>query len=1513
MIKKIILSTFLIFGIALSAVAQSAEVFSLNRDEFLNELEKLLSTTKQKTVEDKFKQFKEQFQTGNYTEDDWVLLREAANAMLQKKLATTTYLVPYMDCLLSLKSNLENEAKYKGWHEVYLTLLNDPELKSVNQVREFLIFSSDFFLKNALRSSSGGINWIASGSKAYKMVYEGGQVKVQYPSIDLKAVRGKDSILIQGTAGTFMPFENTWLGQGGTVTWERVGLKGVYCELEEYEIDTRKSIYKVPKAYLTYPEIFDNKRIEGKFEDKIIALTDVTTGLFPRFKSRDSLININEKLGKGIYYQGGFQLEGTRINGLGSKGNEAEIKVYDDGNDLKFIARSERFVVRKNQQIGGNGVSITLYLYQDSIFHPSVNLKYNIEEQELNLYRGQRGSDRNPFFDSYHQVNIDSDQLDWFIPKDSIIVGRKTFGIGGAKNEAVFESLKFYQEADYRKLQNIASVNPISTFKAVAAKDSTSTLRAEYLAQKLNPRYSVKSIQGLLYEMAAQGFINYDSEKELVEVKDKVFHYENASRESVDYDVLKIQSSASNQDNAVLSLKDNNYQVNGVKYVEFSPVQKVAVKPFDNQIQLKKNRNMYFDGKVFAGFSILTGEQFNFNYDRFKIDMDSVRYFDLFVPTGQLDKFGNKEAVAIVSRIEHLKGVLLIDAPSNKSGVQDIEMFPSFNSLGPSYVFYDKGDIQDGVYERDSFYFELTPFSLNRLDNYIKGDIKFDGTLISDEIFPDIDETLVLMGEGENQSLGFITETPEEGYGMYQDLGDYTGQISLSNDGLLGKGELKYLGASAQSDDIIFKPEQLLASAELFRLKEDRESDPEFPEAFGYDVKIDWRPYQDSMYIRSQDRPFEIYKEPGYELEGTLILTPGGLKANGLFDWSDGRMRSKLLSFGAYSVAADTAMLEVKSLENEGEVALSNDNVKGSIDFDELLGHFEANADEDPTSLPYNQFKTTMNTFDWDLNNKLITFESDLEKLATFFSVQPDQDSLTFEGKTASYNLKTSELFIGGVPFIFASDAYIYPSDGRVFIGPNGIMSTLEEARIIADTTNKYHVINRATVDIKGRRNYSAKGYYEYNLENREQEILFSDIIGQPLGKGSYSKKKSVTTATGEVTEEDKFYIDTKTEFQGTISLRAASKLLQFDGFARLDVPDMPNRQWFSINSPGDKKNLTIQFDTPKTDDGFPVYSGLFLSKETGLSYPRIMMPLFFRKDRVVLDAKGFFRYDKENDAFLFGDSLRVADPESIGGRLLTYSIPDGKITGQGIFGLGSQLNYVTANLSGLAETSFSSSQDTTSYEGVGTELNIEAMVGINLNLPDNLFDIILNDLKANSFDALSIRYRPAEVYQNAVKDLFPDIKNMVQTLDVLKNEEIFNVTKKENNYQLVFSCLPLKWNPEFYSFVSMKDKIGLTSVNGEMVNRMLKCFIEFRMPPKDGDDRLYIYFESPSGYYYYFGYKQGILTTVSNNVEYNDEVAGMKKKQRLIKMPDDGYLEIQLEEPAKANTFISRVKAARD
>ncbi len=1516
--RQLFLLLILLIGCCWKAAAQRLEEFSADRGEFTTQLGNYMTASKQKTLEDVFKEFEKNFKGGMFSDEEFQQILKTSNAMLGYRMTASPYFMDYLAALMVVKKTENPEQQFKDWHFILDSMLADIENQRLNPFLEFVQFSKDFFEKKALRYSDLGTSWYAITDR-YTLNYKDKKPSVIFEKLDLMAAAKKDSIFIYQTAGEYFPVEQRWKGKGGKVTWERLGLAPeVYVIFEDYELEAKKSLYEVSKAKLHYPQFFGNKVIEGTFSDKLVSGNDATLGTYPRFESALNRLDI-ENIGKGIKLTGGFRLQGTTVYGFGNKKNKTEINLYNDKNELVFHGASELFIVRRGDLIVGERVESSIYFGKDSIYHPSVNIRFNILNREMQLSRGERGSDRNPFYSSVHQINLETEDIRVHFAKDTLFIGKKA-ATAGFKGDVAFESLQYFRKGDLQRIQNVASVNPIALMKMIAEKNKRRVIDANVLAKEMNPKFTVDNIQSLLYDLVAQGFINYDSDEQLVEVKDKVFLYANADQKKVDYDVLKIYSKTDST-NAVLDLKNKSMEIGGVARLEFSPRQRVGLKPSDDKLTLKENRNMDFDGRLFAGMAIFEGSDFHFNYDKFQIKLDSVRYFDLFVPTGQLDQNNNPIALSIASRIEHLSGILLIDAPKNKSGEEDIPIFPSFQSKDKSFVYYDIDTIQAKVYPRDSFYFQLDPFSFNSLDKFTPKDIQFKGTLHSKNIFPDIKETLRLQADN---SLGFVTQTPEEGYPAYLDKGTYTGEINISNKGLLGKGKLKYLGASINAKDIVFKPQQTIAKADKFDLEENRTAGEEVPKVRGLNVSIDWRPYRDSMYITSETAPFQLFDKSTHTLSGTLILTPGGLKGNGLLDWDKASMTSRLFSFGAFSSKADTTDLKIKAT-NAADLALRTTNVKGDVNFDDQVGTFKANDEFLLTSLPYNQYETSMNEFTWDMKEENITFKSDENKLGRFLSVHPDQDSLRFQGKTALYDLKTSELKIGGTPYIVSADAYVYPDSGRVEVRPGGVMTTLQNARIVCDTVNKNHVINRATVDIQGRRFYRASGFYEYNIADKEQEIEFSDIIGQPVGKGKMSEKRVVTRANGIVKPEDNFIIDHKTEFHGTISLSAESKNLQFDGFARLKAEKLPGPFWFTVSSEGDKKNLYIRYDTPKSDQGEPLETGLYLSKETARIYPRVMMPLHFRKDRPIFPAKGVFNYNEVKDQFVFGDTAKILT-NSLRGNQLVFKNTDGSVEVEGKFNLGSALKYVTVDAAGIGKTSFPpiiekleeeivSDEDTTlmmqpvQVEEPAMPVNIEVMAGIKLAIPEQLLKIMITDITSSSFDASIITYlTDVNFYKKAASEIFP-INADTEAAIVGMSSGYLDIPKKYNPYTFVFSRLKLKWDPDYQSFVTTDSKVGINSINGDPLHKVLTCHLEFKMPTNE-DDRLYIYIKSPSELFYFFGYKQGILSVTSNNTAFMDALGGLKEKDLVLKMPDGETYEIQAVEPSDAQLFLRRIQA---
>jgi hypothetical protein len=360
----------------------------------------------------------------------------------------------------------------------------------------------------------------------------------------------------------------------------------------------------------------------------------------------------------------------------------------------------------------------------------------------------------------------------------------------------------------------------------------------------------------------------------------------------------------------------------------------------------------------------------------------------------------------------------------------------------------------------------------------------------------------------------------------------------------------------------------------------------------------------------------------------------------------------------------------------------------------------------------------------------------------------------------------------------------------------------------------------------------------------------------------------------------------------------------------------MPSKHWFSVNFEGDKNDLAITYNTPKNYEGDPLRTGIFLSTSSAKMYPSIMMPLYLRKDRVIMETKGdktgIFKYDKKNDQFNFGDSTRMT-ANTVYGNKLSYSNKTGKILSEGKINIGSGLNYISVTAAGKVETAFPESvieMDGFSEPGI-TNMDFTIMAGIDAIIPDKLLKIMADDLQASSFDALVVDYlKDQEYYEMALREFIPDEKEYAGAVNKMKNTGL-DLPGKFDNFEIFFSNLKMNWNSEYQSFVSTDQKLGLGSVNGEVINRMVEGYVEFKMPTND-DDRLYIYIKSPSGYYYFFGYKQGIMSTTSNNEKFNEALLSLKKKETTIKMEDGEFYEIAPVNEGTAQMFVSRIRAAK-
>lgn len=1481
--------------------AQRIDTFPDDPNRFLSVFETFMLATDLKEIKEEFEDFKISYQGGVFSEEEQAIITKVAGKMKKERMTAIPYFRSYMNALKELKKIDAESKHFEPWHQILEGFLSDPE-RSKLEYRKILDYSLKFFQTNELRSSTGGTAWKAS-SPDFSLIYEDKIPYLSYEETDLLGFRKGDTMRISNTAGKYEMLAENWFGNKGRADWDASGMEGsIYVEFGPYELDLRKSFYEIDSVFFFYDAYFGSRGILGNFTDKITNTPQSKSPSHPRFESLEGNLAIDD-FGEGVKYNGGFSLYGGTVYGTAIDEKKATIQINNTNQRLVFKAASDRFSIAEGKELSAQDVNAVFYHENDSISHPSVNIRYNIEEGRIELNRGQTGSDRNPFFSSAHGVNIYTEYIIANIDSDSVQFGRQSARFI-KKEPVVFESLNFFNKRDYEKLQGLSSVNPLVILMRVYKSYGESRfVPLSAIESAYGSSISQESVIKLLYNLSQKGFVNYNAETGMVEIKEKVKHFAESNFGQRDYDRISIISDTI-ATNAYLNLTDNSVSVFGVKKLELSPFRRAGLLPDSKQLILKPGMDLDFNGQLFAGYSDFKGKDFHFNYDQFAVQMDSLKEIRFFPPAKDPDKFPNTPAYALTSSIENTTGVLYIDKSTNKSGKDSIADYPIIKTETTAFIYYDDSTfVKDTSYVRDSFYFELQPFEIKKLGNYLKEDLTFSGTMVPAGIFPDFEETVIVR---EDYSFGFEHEVPVAGYPTYGNTGKYTGKLDLSNQGFLGDGTLDYLGASIRSEDFVFRPRNTTGSAEAFDLPESRDGDLETPLVHADMVSINWLPYKDSMYIASQQ--FEVFQEGEFRFNGIMTLTPQGVKGDGNLVWDKASVSGDLLSFGANAVEADSMSISIKSLAGMDAIAMKTDNLQGRIDFDEGIGQLESN-DSSYVSLKRNNYISTMNAFKWDLNGDDLSLQREDRGLGNFISMVSGQDSLSFLGRVANIDLGTNNLIIQEVPFVKTADALVYADSNRVIIMPGGKMATLENATILADSVTKKHKIIDATVDILGRKSFKASGFYEYNVNGQEQKIEFSEILGQRYGKGKISLRPTVTTASGTIAPEDSFLIDAKTRYRGEISLFSQKKDLHFKGFAQLTAEKLPKKSWFAIDCDADKSNLIIPFNKPRDPEGYQVFTGFYLSRNAPIVYPSVMSPPYSIKDRQVLDVSGVFKYDKAKDQFLFGDSAKVVGDGFYGNKLV-FDNNTGQVTGEGKLGLCSELEFTSLDAVGTANTEFLDIPDSLRAQTPPAPFELDIMSGVKFILPDRLFRFITAEIERNNLSTTLIPYlADKEKYKKQFSMLFPNKQELSQIYSGVDLGKV-EIPDKLNDYTILLADLKMKWDMDYQSFVSTSPQIGLVSINGVPVNRRIEGYVEYKMPGVGGD-RFYYYLKFPSQIFYYFGFKQGVLEVYSNDTQFMDAASKMKSNELVTKMPGGDTYEILIETATRANMFIRRVKAS--
>ena len=1482
MFKKHILFFFFIF-LTTYCFSQKAKTFDENIEKYPEAVAEMFSTNLTNDDKALISQFNSAWNGGTFSNNEKIDIIRMSNAFLAKKARNIHYWM-FWRCMLSFKK-AENSGKgYDAWIKSMDAACQDRHTTPTSL--QTLMTATLDFLNKRLIASSAGSDWKCSGDD-YRFDFSNNQLSVMVGSCDLYCYSKGDSIMIGQTSGRFLMSEQRWKGRGGTVTWERAGFASgeVSARLNDYIINMKQSQYEADSVWLTHATYFPAP-VLGKLIDKVRNNPNPETAQYPEFITYNKRF-VFENLYPDIYYEGGFSMQGARIIGSGTDEEKATIRIQKDDN-MRMDIKSRSFVFRKDR-VNARNVSISIHLEEDSIFHNNLLFLYLVEMREVNLTRSDVATSQAPYSDTYHKVDMDVEQLVWKIDEPLMNLSMTR---GSATGRARFRSQNYFDQRYFESLQNIDAVHPLISISRCAKGWGSETFPVEAYARYIRRSESDARVQ--LIEIAKLGFVLFDSDKDEATIQPRLYEFLAAAAKRTDFDVIDLRSSVNAPaKNAMLNTNSHDLIINGIQNFMVSDSQRVIITPRNQQLVMKRDRAMDIDGRIEAGQLELYGDSLHFDYDAFKFDLYRVDSLYFFVPTGEKDAFGIPRQQRLKTAIEKLSGSILIDLPDNKSGRQSLPHFPILNSDSASYVFYGSPDIAGGAYDAETFYFQLDPFSIDSIDNFTKDALALKGKFVSADIFSDMRQTLRVMPD---YSLGFIYQSGDSAINTYGN-GQLQAEVRLSNKGLIASGKLDYLTASIHTDDFKFYPDSMnVPVAKEFIIRKQTEG-VEFPDVKSEGNRIHWDTKKGKMFINKKDKNFVVYNHET-QLDGSLLLTPEGLSGKGRVDVGTADIRSENFAFQANTFTSDTSVFRLKSVKGGPNLLVTIDSLRSEIDFNTRKGHFISTKDYAMVQLPGNKFMAYVDEMIWDMDSakvhigpadtsRLLKAAADFKykdisesKGTRYYSTAREADSLNFVAPKATFDVTLGTLKAEGVNLIKTFDAIISLSDGRLTLTPEGSLERINNAEVFFNDTLGQHYVYDASLIVKGRRQYSGSGKYDYVDETGKTYVIDISAIG--------TDKSGKTTAKATIPAESEFMLSPYLRYRGNMTLLSDEQYPVFEGAAQIvEECETLRPDWFKFKSSVNPENIRILVDeAPVNNSNAKIYNGLFLTNDSTHIYPAFFSQRKNYSDHQLVQASGVLTYDRDSMIYYIAPESKLRNRDTIG-NLIAFNRDKCLLSGEGRISLGIDLGRIKTDVVGRITHNLNN-----------RETSLDVMMSLNFLFDDGLAAMIAG--KMGSSQTLSGVDMRRPVY----------IRGMNEWLGVKKNEAyrrdamMGNVRDfpEELKKTLVFTQLRLRWNQSNRSYRSI-GKIGVGNIFGYQINRMVDGMVEITKRP--GGDFMDIYLKLDDKNWFYFGYTREIMQVISSDQTFNDRLVKLPEKQRKSTEKRPGFTYM-IASGDKLNQFLS-------
>lgn len=1315
------------------------------------------------------------------------------------------------------------------------------------------------------------VDRVLYASKTFKWKFGEGDINFVYDSIPkvysskilLYCVSTTDSISIQKTQGYIDLLDQSWVGHGGTCDWTKhtISKDSIWVSLSAYSINLRKRNFEAFNVELHGSLQHDVDKLSGYYFDGLSFNTKRNNMIYPGFIS-DSNSVIYYNIFDDVDAKGCLKLSGDKMILFGK--HQEDVQLIFSEKDQPFIkATSKRFKVQDSGIFSENS-KINLLWNNDSIVHPQLKLLYDRKNKILNLYREKVNLGFSPIRSSYHQLDCFFDRMEWY--KDSA-----SLFFFNDDHPALLESFDFYNESRYDDIAFINKRHPIIILRKMSRDNND---QREFLLNDVAEYYncSVQDADILMTDFTVLGFVDYSSDTNKIHLNDKLYNFLDARFQKNDYDSFRIVSKVTKEHHAKMDLISGELSINGVNRVELSDSNQVTAFPFNGSLVVNKNRDFIFDGIIKTGRFSLYGKRINFVYDSFDLELNKIDSLQYVVPSNIYQNDGQTYDWKVNTVLSDLTGKLYIDEPNNKSGLIDQPNYPKLHINEDSYVYYDK--IKNGVYEKDLFSFRVDPFQLDSLLTVKTEKIEFPGTLNAPTIFQTFRDTLRL---NDTLNLSF-THKIKNKYSAYNGKGYFTKSLYLDNSGLSGKGSIYYLNSVVETDSVFFYPQEAIASANNYKIYE--QSHPfDCPNVSVSGATINWRANMNEMASENRFDFFSCYQE-NFHFDGQIVLSLDSLYASGQFYFDNAFSESEYFNFKRRSFTADSSLFRLSNIQGEDKIIIGR-NLFSSFNFDQDFGSFRSLTDKNGFQLVKNRYDLYFELMEWDRVNNSCHFTGFDDHEGHLITLDPCQDSLTLYARSAHYNLLNYNIDVDGVSQISMSLATIVPDSSYVNILPNGEINFLKNAilNIDSETLTQYDFYN-ADLYIHSANSMSGKATFDYlDIDGSNQAINFTNFV----------LNDRIFSANASIDEKFNFQLSPYFSFKGKVNFDSSKDYLLFNGETRVNLTcDKLNQSWVPFNAYVNPNAVFIDLNSENEQSKQKhIHNGILL----GLDHHYASFLGYAKKsnDIQLIGSNGIVKFDNFSREYVSASKDKIENITSFG-NITVYNPNECSLYSEGEINLGAHSGLLKVDAFGFILSHISND----SLTGI-IDLSLDFL--LHKKAAKMIYSSIHESLLSEVVDQSSLIHQDMLSHQLG--------RRLLRKYN-LKKSKGKRFIPSDFKHTFYFPQLRMSWNSNSSSFIS-DFELPINNIDGKKIDLMVPGVIEIK--PHSSGDYINLYIELASDSYYFFKYRNGEMTIISSDNEFNNFVSGLPDRQKLKrgnkKLGSFRYDIANLEAP---NKFLERV-----